>query len=67
MNVAESATDPDDPASHFESDTSGLYLNVASLDPWKTNWTQADLRVDVSYAGGSSQPVEVLAKGAIGR
>ena len=66
VNVAESATDPDDPASHFGSDTSGLYLNVASLDPWKTNWTQADLRVDVSYAGGSSQPVEVLAKRASG-
>ena len=24
LNVAESATDPDDPASHFGSDTSGL-------------------------------------------
>jgi hypothetical protein len=66
LNVAESATDPDDPASHFGSDTSSLYLNVASLDPWKTNWTQADLRVDVSYAGGSGQPVEVLAKRASG-
>jgi hypothetical protein len=66
MNVAESATDPDDPASHTGLDTQGLYLNAADIDPWKTNWTQADLRVDVSYAGGSGQPVEVLAKRAIG-
>jgi len=66
VNVAKSATDPDDPESHTGLDTQGLYLNAASIDPWKTNWTQADLRVDVSYAGGSSQPVEVLAKRAGG-
>jgi hypothetical protein len=66
VNVASSATDPDDPASHTSLDTQGLYLNAASIDPWKTNWTQADLRVDVSYAGGSSQPVEVLAKRGVG-
>jgi len=66
VNVAKSATDPDDPASHTGLDTQGLYLNAADIDPWKTNWTQADLRVDVSYAGGSGQPVEVLAKRAIG-
>ena len=66
LNLARSTTDPDDPASHTGLDTANLYLNVASLDPWKTNWTQADLRVDVSYAGGSSQPVEVLAKRAGG-
>ena len=67
LNVAASATDPDDPASHTGLDTASLYLNVAGVDPWKTNWTQADLRVDVSYAGGSSQPVEVLAKRAAGQ
>ena len=66
LNVAGSATDPDDPASHTGLDTQSLYLNAASIDPWKTNWTQADLRVDVSYAGGSGQPVEVLAKRGIG-
>ncbi len=66
VNVAKSATDPEDPESHTGLDTQGLYLNAASIDPWKTNWTQADLRVDVSYAGGSSQPVEVLAKRAGG-
>jgi Zinc carboxypeptidase len=66
VNVAKSAGDPDDPESHTGLDTQGLYLNEAAIDPWKTNWSQSDLRVDVSYAGGSSQPVEVLAKKDLG-
>ena len=66
LNVAKSADDPDDPESHTGLDTAGLYVNEAAIDPWKTNWPTSDLRVDVSYAGGSSQPVEVLAKRAIG-
>jgi hypothetical protein len=66
LNVAKSADDPDDPESHMGLDTAGLYVNEAALDPWKTNWPTSDLRVDVSYAGGSSQPVEVLAKRGIG-
>ena len=66
LNVARSATDPDDPASHWGMDTKGLYLNLASIDPWKTNWPTSDLRVQTSYGGGSLQPVEVLAKRSIG-
>jgi Zinc carboxypeptidase/Immune inhibitor A peptidase M6 len=66
VNVAKSALDPDDPESHMGLDTAGLYVNEAEIDPWKTNWPTSDLRVQTSYAGGSSQPVEVLAKRAIG-
>jgi hypothetical protein len=64
--VAASSKDPDDPVSHIGLDTAGLYLDTSTIDPWKTNWPTSDLRVDVSYAGGSSQPVEVLAKRAAG-
>jgi Zinc carboxypeptidase/Immune inhibitor A peptidase M6 len=66
LNVARSALDPDDPASHWGLDTKGLYLDLSSIDPWKTNWPQSDLRVTTSYAGGSLQPVEVLAKRSLG-
>jgi hypothetical protein len=66
VNVAKSAGDPDDPVSHIGLDTAGLYLDISKIDPWKTNWPTSDLRVDVSYAGDSSQPVEVLAKRAVG-
>jgi len=66
LRVAESAADPDDPVSHIGLDTAGLYLDESKIDPWKTNWPASDLRVDVSYAGNSSQPVEVLAKRAVG-
>ncbi|MEV6103705.1 M14 family zinc carboxypeptidase [Streptomyces sp. NPDC051940] len=65
--VAQSALDPDDPVSHIGLDTKNLYVDESAIDPWKTNWPTSDLRVDVSYAGGSSQPVEVLAKRAAGR
>jgi Zinc carboxypeptidase len=66
LNVAKSARDPDDPESHAGIDTAGLYVNTAEIDPWKTNWPTSDLRVQTSYAGGSSQPVEVLAKRDVG-
>jgi len=66
LRVAQSAQDPDDPVSHFGVDTKGLYLNESTIDPWKTNWPTSDLTVSTSYAGGSSQPVEVLAKRAVG-
>jgi hypothetical protein len=66
LNVAMSAADPDDPESHWGVDTRGLYVNESQIDPWKRNWPSSDLRVDVSYGGGSTQPVEVLAKRAIG-
>jgi Zinc carboxypeptidase len=65
LNVAKSAVDPDDPVSHTDIDTAGMYLDVSEIDPWKTNWPSSDLRVETSYAGGSSQPVEVLAKRAL--
>ena len=66
VRVAKSAQDPDDPVSHIDLDTASLYVDTSEIDPWKTNWPTSDLRVDVSYAGGSSQPVEVLAKRAAG-
>jgi len=66
VRVAKSAKDPDDPVSHIGLDTAGLYLDTSKIDPWKTNWPTSDLRVDLSYAGDSSQPVEVLAKRAVG-
>jgi hypothetical protein len=66
VRVAMSAKDPDDPVSHAGIDTAGLYVDTSTIDPWKTNWPTSDLTVDVSYAGDSSQPVEVLAKRAIG-
>jgi hypothetical protein len=62
LNVARSAEDPDDPVSHAGIDTQDMYLDVSEIDPWKTNWPSSDLKVEVSYAGDSSQPVEVLAK-----
>jgi murein tripeptide amidase MpaA len=66
LDVARSAATPDDPVSHLDIDTEGLYLDVAEIDPWKTHHPSSDLKVDVSYGGGSSQPVEVLAKRSLG-
>jgi hypothetical protein len=62
LNVARSARTPDDPVSHMGISTKNLYLDVAEIDPWKTNHPSSDLKVEVSHGGGSSQPVEVLAK-----
>jgi hypothetical protein len=66
VNVARSAGDPDDPVSHAGIDTKGFYLDVATIDPWKTNNPASDLAVRTSYGGGASQPVEVLAKRSLG-
>jgi len=66
LNLARSAGDPDDPTSHTGLDTAGLYVNIGEIDPWKSSWPSSDLRVQTSYAGGSSQPVEVLAKRDVG-
>ncbi|HEX6234930.1 MAG TPA: M14 family zinc carboxypeptidase [Jiangellaceae bacterium] len=66
INVAKSALTPDDPVSHMDISAEGLYLDVAEIDPWKTNHPSSDLKVEVSYGGGSSQPVEVLAKRSLG-
>jgi hypothetical protein len=66
-NVARSVREPDDPVSHMEGfELDDLYLDVSEIDPWKTNHPSADLRIEVSYAGGSSQPVEVLARRSVG-
>ncbi|MGH3029574.1 MAG: M14 family zinc carboxypeptidase [Gaiellaceae bacterium] len=66
VRIARSALDPDDPVSHAGIDTQGFYLDVAEIDPWKTNNPASDLDVDVSYGGGASQAVEVLAKRSLG-
>jgi Zinc carboxypeptidase/Immune inhibitor A peptidase M6 len=66
VRIARSAKDPDDPVSHMGIDTKAFYFDVASIDPEKTHNPLSDLAVDdVSYAGGSTQPVEVLAKRAL--
>jgi Zinc carboxypeptidase/Immune inhibitor A peptidase M6 len=65
VRIARSARDPDDPISHMGIDTKAFYFDVASIDPEKTHNPLSDLAVDTSYAGGSSQPVEVLAKRAL--
>jgi hypothetical protein len=65
LNVARSARTPDDPVSHMGVDTKGLYLDLAEIDPWKTNHPSSDLKVEVSHGGGATQPVEVLAKKSI--
>ncbi len=35
LNVARSAKDPDDPASHTGLDTQAFYLDLSTIDPWK--------------------------------
>jgi hypothetical protein len=66
-NIARSVHRPDDPVSHVaDLQLDDLYLDVAAIDPWKTGHPSSDLRVEVSYAGGSSQPVEVLARRSAG-
>ncbi|HSJ61094.1 MAG TPA: M14 family zinc carboxypeptidase, partial [Jiangellaceae bacterium] len=65
LNVARSARTPDNPVSHMGISTKNLYLDVSEIDPWKTNHPSSDLKVEVSHGGGSSQPVEVLAKKSV--
>jgi len=65
LNVARSARTPDDPVSHMDVETKGLYLDLAEIDPWKTNHPSTDLKVEVSHGGGSTQSVEVLAKKSV--
>ncbi len=62
LDVAMSAADPDDPVSHLGNTTEPFYLDVSAIDPQKSHNPLSDLTFDVSYAGGSAQPVEVLAK-----
>jgi hypothetical protein len=66
VNVAQSAADPDDPASHWGFDTKTFYLDISQVDGWKSGNPASDLKVETSYGGGSSQAVEVLAKRSAG-
>ncbi|MGH2953295.1 MAG: M14 family zinc carboxypeptidase [Solirubrobacterales bacterium] len=66
LNVAKSADDPDDPASHFGLETEPFYLDISEIDPFKANNPLSDLTFDVSHSGGAAQPVEVLAQRALG-
>ena len=66
LRVAQSAQDPDDPVSHNDVDTEDFYLDVSTIDPYKSNNPVSDLTFEVSYAGGSGQAVEVLAKRDLG-
>jgi hypothetical protein len=66
VNVAQSAADPDDPASHWGFDTKTFYLDISQVDAWKSGNPASDLKVETSFGGGSSQAVEVLAKRSAG-
>jgi len=66
VNVAKSTGDPDDPVSHTGLDTEAFYLDLTTIDPFKNGNPASDLAVELSYGGGASQPVEVLAKKAVG-
>ncbi|MGH2778553.1 MAG: M14 family metallopeptidase, partial [Actinomycetota bacterium] len=66
VRVAQSAQDPDDPVSHNDVDTEDFYFDVSTIDPYKANNPLSDLSFDTSYAGGSDQDVEVLAKRDLG-
>jgi hypothetical protein len=66
VNLAKSAADPDDPASHWGFDTQTFYLDLSEEDAWKSGNPASDLKVTTSFGGGSSQAVEVLAKRSAG-
>src|SRR5919109_2750437 len=55
LRLARSAADPDDPISHAGLDTQGFYLDVSTIDPWKSGNPASDLAVRLSYGGGASQ------------
>jgi hypothetical protein len=63
LDVARSASDPDDPDSHLGIETKPFYLK--SDDTFKTGLPLANFTFDVSY--GDPQEVRVLAKRALGR
>jgi murein tripeptide amidase MpaA len=64
LDVARSATDPDDPKSHLGNTTEPFYLDMETEDPWKHHNPITDLSFPFSY--GDPQPVRVLAKRALG-
>jgi hypothetical protein len=66
LNIARSTVTPDDPVSHTGFETADFYLDLTQIDPWKSGNPSSDLRVEMSYGGGSSQAVDVLAKRSVG-
>ena len=66
VRIARSAKDPDDPVSHMGIDTKPFYLDTTNIDPHKGGNPLSDLTFEQSYAGDGTQPVEVLAKRALG-
>jgi Zinc carboxypeptidase/Immune inhibitor A peptidase M6 len=62
LDVAKSASDPDDPVSHLGLETKPFYLK--SDDTYKTGLPLANFTFEVSY--GDPQEVRVLAKRALG-
>lgn len=62
LDVANSASDPDDPVSHLGIETKPFYLK--SDDTYKTGLPLANFTFEVSY--GDPQEVRVLAKRALG-
>jgi hypothetical protein len=66
VNLAQSAADPDDPVSSWGFDTQTFYLDLSQQDAWKSGNPASDLKVELSYGGGSNQAVEVLAKKSAG-
>ena len=62
LDVAKSASDPDDPVSHLGLETKPFYLK--SDDTYKTGLPLANFTFDISY--GDPQEVRVLAKRSLG-
>jgi hypothetical protein len=62
LDVAKSASDPDDPVSHLGIETKPFYLK--SDDTYKTGLPLANFTFEVSY--GDPQEVRVLAKRSLG-
>jgi len=64
LDIANSATRPDNPVSHLGNTTKGLYLDQVDVDPKNAPLAMFDFRFDVSY--GDPQEVRVLAKRSLG-
>ena len=64
LDVAKSAADPANPASHLGNVTEPFYLELTSLDPEASLADKRDFRFSLSY--GDPQEVRVLAKRSLG-
>jgi len=67
LNIARSTDDPANPVSHTDIEAEPFYLDLTEVDPEKNGNPQSDLTFEVSHSGGSTQPVDVLAKRGIGK